>query len=198
MESSRSQSEIHQERKDRMKIRQVGERERLEILQLHEQAFGKDKGWEIRDLVDGLLDDPSAKPLYSFGAFEKDWIVGHVLFTKVTLIGAKIDLSAQILAPLAVLPEWHNKGVGGQLIETGLAELRSLGVQLVFVLGHPGYYPRYGFLPAGRNGFDAPYPIPDEHADAWMVQELISGTVGGVEGTIQCADILNQPQHWRE
>ena len=69
---------------------------------------------------------------------------------------------------------------------------------MVFVLGHPMYYPKHGFCVAGKHGFDAPYPIPDEHADAWMIQELRSGVIGSVRGRVQCSDVLNQPQHWRE
>jgi putative acetyltransferase len=60
------------------------------------------------------------------------------------------------------------------------------------------YYPRFGFKPAGSLGFEAPYPIPDEHANAWMVQELHPGVIGNVSGNLICADVLNQPEHWRE
>jgi putative acetyltransferase len=83
-------------------------------------------------------------------------------------------------------------------IEKGLRHLTKTGVDLVFVLGHPEYYPRYGFKPAGHLGFEAPYPIPDEHADAWMVQALRPGVIGSVSGKVRCADELNMPEHWRE
>ena len=66
-----------------------------------------------------------------------------------------------ILAPLAVVPDAQGQGIGGALIEHGLSLLQRSGVGLVFVLGHPGYYPRHGFEPAGRLGFDAPFPILD-------------------------------------
>jgi putative acetyltransferase len=66
---------------------------------------------------------------------------------------------------------------------------------LTFVLGHPEYYPRHGFKKASILGFDVPYPIPQEHADAWMVQELRSGVIGNVSGKVQCSDVLNQPEH---
>jgi len=76
--------------------------------------------------------------------------------------------------------------------------LEVSGVDLVFVLGHPEYYPRFGFETAGRLGFEAPYPIPEKHADAWMVQELKNGMVSENQGKILCADSLNSPDHWRE
>ena len=103
-----------------------------------------------------------------------------------------------ILAPLAVIPDKQSRGVGGRLIREGLRLLSESGVELVFVLGHPEYYPRHGFKPAGALGFEAPYSIPDEHADAWMVQELCPGVIGRVSGKVMCADVLNQPEHWRE
>ncbi len=65
------------------------------------------------------------------------------------------------------------------------------------MLGHPEYYPPYGFKPAGHLGFEAPYPIPDEHAGAWMVQTLRSGVIGTVSGKVICADALNKLEHWR-
>jgi predicted N-acetyltransferase YhbS len=73
-----------------------------------------------------------------------------------------------------------------------------MGVELVFVLGHPGYYPRFGFKPAGVLGFEAPYPIPEKHADAWMVRELRAGIIGSVRGKVVCADTLSRPEYWRE
>ena len=97
-----------------------------------------------------------------------------------------------------MLPDAQNRGVGQALINEGLKQLKKSDVNLVFVLGHPGYYPRCGFVPAGNLGFDAPYPIPDENADAWMIQELNGNHVGRTNGTVQCSDALDQPQYWRE
>ncbi len=57
---------------------------------------------------------------------------------------------------------------------------------------------RSTFKPAGALGYEAPYHIPEEHANAWMVQELSSGVIGRVGGKVQCSDVLNQPEHWRE
>lgn len=145
-----------------------------------------------------MLADPTAELRYSLVAVEQDTVVGHVLFTKVHIEGATTNVAAQILAPLAVHPDFQAKGVGGKLIMAGLDALRKSKIQLVFVLGYPGYYPRCGFTPAGVCGFEAPYPIPEEHASAWMVQELIPGTIGTIKGKIHCAETLHQPEHWRE
>jgi len=181
-----------------LEIRRSTESDYADILNIHTQAFGEKKGPEIADLVSGLLGDKTALPLLSLLAVANAKTIGHILFTKAEVTQTKESVSAQILAPLAILPESQSKGVGGQLIKEGLNQLKKSGVELVFVLGHPDYYPRSGFNPAGVLGYEAPYHIPEEHAGAWMVQELCSGVIGKVQGKVQCSDVLSQPQHWRE
>lgn len=181
-----------------MVIRESTEQDRAKITSVHDSAFGKIKGKEILVLVNGLLDDKTAEPMLSLVAEENGKIIGHILFTKVSIKQSSNAISAQILAPLAILPAHQNQGVGSGLIKKGLKQLKDSGVHLVFVLGHPGYYSQCGFSPAGVLGFDAPYPIPEEHAEAWMVQEFRDGVIGLVTGKVQCSEVLNQPQHWRE
>jgi predicted N-acetyltransferase YhbS len=123
-------------------------------------------------------------------------IAGHILFTTVRVPGVYQHVRAQILAPLAVLPSRQGRGVGGALIREGLGQLSAADVGLVFVLGHPAYYPRFGFQAAGRLGLTAPYPIPQEHHDAWMVQELVPDLLGVVRGEVSCARTLDSPEHW--
>ncbi|MCB2228193.1 MAG: N-acetyltransferase [Desulfarculaceae bacterium] len=165
------------------------------VWQVERDAFGYRKE---ADLVRELLADPTAQPSYSLLAWEGEEPAGHILFTKARLEGADPEPSVYLLAPLAVMPGCQNQGVGGKLIMRGLELLKEAGADLVFVLGHPGYYPRYGFAPAGVHGLDAPYLIPPEHAGAWMVQELGSGVIGSVQGTVRCAQALDRPEHWRE
>ncbi|MCI5221352.1 MAG: N-acetyltransferase [Candidatus Electrothrix sp. AR4] len=181
-----------------MKVRRSTSSDNADIFNIHTQAFGEQKGPEIADLVRGLLVDQTALPLLSLVAVDNAKIIGHILFTKAEVTQTTESVSAQILAPLAILPESQSKGVGGQLIQEGLQQLKDSGVELVFVLGHPDYYPRSGFNPAGVLGYEAPYHIPEEHAGAWMVQELCSGVIEKVQGKVKCSDVLNQPQHWRE
>jgi predicted N-acetyltransferase YhbS len=181
-----------------VRIRCATDADRAEILGVHESAFGKEQGPEIVDLVSGLLGDKTAMPLLSLVAEIGGRVVGHVLFTTVRLESGRQSVSAQILAPLAVSREHQGQGIGGSLITEGLKQLAASGVELVFVLGHPEYYRKFGFRPAGVLGYKAPYPIPTAHEDAWMVQELKAGTLGRAQGTIQCAETLDQPRHWRE
>lgn len=163
-------------------------------------AFGDAEGPEIVALVAGLLGDRTAQPTLSLvaEAEAEAKIVGHVLFTRAGLAPGHDDLSVRILAPLAVAPAAQGQGIGGALVREGLRQLADQGVDLVFVLGHPAYYPKYGFQPAGAFGLDAPYTIPERHADAWMVQALRPGLLGHVRGTVRCSDVLNDPRHWRE
>ena len=181
-----------------LEIRKATESDRKEILNVHNQAFGKEKGPEIAKLVDDLLQDKTAMPILSLVAVENERIIGHVLYTKATITKTKLAISAQILAPLAILPDEQKKGIGEKLINEGIRQLKELGTELVFVLGHPSYYPRCGFFPAGEQGFEAPYPIPEEHAAAWMVQSLNGDALETANGKVQCSIILNEPQHWRE
>lgn len=178
-------------------IRETTESDLHGLLDAERQAFGSDEGPEIVELVQGLLNDPTAEPLLSLIALSEQRVIGHILFTKAKIILYE-QISAAILAPLAVIPDAQNKGIGGRLIMEGLRLLSERGVELVFVLGHPDYYPRHGFKAAGPLGFEAPYPIPGEVADAWMVQELRPGIIGSVKGKVLCADLLNQPQYWHE
>ena len=181
-----------------MEIRKSTRSDTKEICNVHIKAFGDQKGPEIADLVTGLINDKTAIPLLSLVAVDDTKIIGHILYTKAKIKEHAESVSVQILAPLAVLPDAQSRGVGGRLIKAGLIQLKKSGVDLVFVLGHPDYYPRSGFIPAGALGYDAPYPIPEEYAGAWMVQELGNGVIGRFSGKIQCSDVLNQPEHWRE
>lgn len=174
-------------------IRETTEIDREDIYRVEAQAFGYDK--EAK-LVDSLLDDPTAEPRLSLLAFENGRAVGHILFTSAALGGSQLRIS--LLAPLSVVPDAQGKGVGGKLIEAGLERLARMGVDLVFVLGHPTYYPRLGFIPAHPYGLEAPYPIPEEHSDAWMVQALGGTSLDSASGKLFCAEALDRPEHWRE
>jgi len=96
-------------------------------------------------------------------------IVGHILFSPVTVEPGNSHFDAITLAPIAILPEHQRKGIGSQLVKAGLEECRILGHDLVFVVGHPEYYPRFGFIQARAKGFKCEFEVPDE---AWMVFEL--------------------------
>lgn len=168
------------------------------VLRVETAAFGPEEGDIIANLVQDLLADPTAQPVLSLLAMQDDQAVGHVLFSRATITPPEQSVTAAILAPLAVHPTFQGQGIGGMLINEGLQRLATAGVDLVFVLGHPGYYPRHGFKPAGALGFAAPYPMAALQADAWMVQPLRKGVISRVSGTVMCAEALNKPEYWRE
>lgn len=178
-----------------MMIRETTDMDLDTILDIHRRAFGQE---EVDILTQNLLKDPSAEPRFSLLAVSEDTAVGHILFTAASLDGTARAVTTSLLAPLGVVPERHGQGIGQALIRDGLRRLTHAGVDLVFVLGHPGYYPRCGFEPAGRLGFDAPYPIPQENAGAWMVQALRDGVMGSVTGQVRCAEAVDRPEYWRE
>lgn len=179
-----------------IKIKETGNSDINDILEVERLAFGYDKE---ADLVNDLLNDKSAEPILSLLAFYGEEAVGHILFTRALIKGHEDTTLAYILAPLAVKPEFQKMGIGGMLIKEGLLRLIKMKADIVFVLGHMDYYPKYGFIPDAESfGFPAPYPIPAEYSNAWMVQPLNSKNLNSVKGKVTCADQLNKPEHWRE
>lgn len=140
------------------------------IRRVNEAAFGQPD--EAR-LVDALREQ--ATPFLSLVAEEEGRIVGHICFTPVE-VGEAVILG---LAPMAVVPERQNQGIGSRLVEAGLEECRRAGFGAVVVLGHPDYYPRFGFAPAAPRGLRSEYDVPDP---VFMLLELVPGAAAGLEG----------------
>ena len=105
-------------------------------------------------------------------------IVGHILFSPVTITGG-LHIPAVGLAPLAVQPEQQRRGIGTALVAAGLDRCRALDIHVVVVLGHPEYYPRFGFQPAQQLGLSSEYDVPPE---AFMALELTPGALDSTEG----------------
>lgn len=179
-----------------IQIRETEVNDHTDIFKVEEQAFGYDKE---ANLTDALLHDQTGRPIISLLAFHNTKAIGHILFTR-AYIDEKINQPLlHILAPLAVKPAFQKQGIGGLLIQEGLKRLKQIGSELVFVLGHIEYYPQFGFIPdAEKLGFPAPYPIPAQYANAWMVQSLHPQKTISRQGKVICADTLNKPEHWRE
>ena len=186
-------------REMQLDIRETLDSDLQEVLAIHKLAFGQtDEVEHIQKLVQDLLSDESAKPYLSLLALEDDIPVGHVLFTNVRIENSTKPVPSSILAPFAVIPEAQRKGVGRRLIKEGARILSERGVCLVFVLGDPDIYNRYGFEPAWRHRLIAPYPQPKQWKDAWMVMELKPDTLSMVQGNVVCATTLDKPEYWQE
>ena len=147
------------------------------IRYVNEQAFGQK---EEAELIDKLRNRDVVT--LSLVAVEADQIVGHILFSPVTVESEYSSFEAIALAPMAVLPAHQGKGIGSQLVRVGLKECRRLGHEIVVVLGHPDYYPRFGFVPGKPKDIYCEFEAPDE---AWMVLELRKGALAGKNGTVK-------------
>jgi len=161
-----------------MIIRQEEKQDYKAIHKVNELAFG---GRGEADLIDDLRKTESFIPELSLVAIQNEEVIGHILFSQIVIKSKKRSTSALALAPMAVHPEFQNKGVGSKLVLRGLEDCRRLGHEIVVLIGHPGYYPRFGFLPARDRGLEVPFPVPDE---AFMVLELVPGALKKAKGEI--------------
>jgi len=148
------------------------------VFRVHEEAFGRPN--EGR-LVQNLRRAPGFISELSLVALDGP-VVGHILFTRITVRSGTVSHPALALAPMAVLPPFQRRGIGSCLIRQGLEDARAFGHHVVIVLGHPGYYPRFGFVPAEPLGIHAPFAVSGE---AFMVLGLQPSALSGLQGEVE-------------
>ena len=107
-------------------------------------------------------------------------VVGHIAFSPATIVGDECTVEAVALAQVAVTPQHQNRGVGSALVREELRMCREAGHRIVFLTGHPSYYPRFGFLRGKDVGISC--NLVDPSSDAFMVIELVSGALAGCRG----------------
>jgi putative acetyltransferase len=149
------------------------------IRRVNEQAFGNSDKAEA-DLVELLREH--GKVTLSLVAVSDAQVVGHIIFSPVVIESAGESFAAVGLAPMAVLPDWQNQGVGSLLVKAGLDECRRQGHVAAVVLGHARFYPRFGFAPASRFGIRSEYDVADE---VFMAMELQPGALAGRGGLVR-------------
>ncbi len=137
------------------------------IREINIAAFG---GSDEAELVDRLRNDGDA--VVELVAAASDLIVGHILFSRLAIDAAAGPAAAAALAPVAVHPSHQRRGIGSALVRHGLEACRARGLAAVIVLGHPRYYPRFGFSAAAAGHLDAPFSGP-----AFMALELTPGAL---------------------
>ena len=162
-----------------MKIRPEQEKDHKAIRELTFRAFQNE---EEPDLVEAIRESEFYIPELSIVAESSGRIVGHIMFSRISVIGDEEETEVLSLAPMSVEPDMQMKGIGKKLIEKGLAECRRLGHRIVIVIGHPDYYPRFGFRPARESGFEVPFDVPDE---AFMVIALDGDALDGQGGMVE-------------
>jgi putative acetyltransferase len=158
-------------------IREEAPEDRQAVRRVNELAFGRTQEAE---LVEALRE--SAHPHLSLVAELDGQVVGHIFFSPVTIEDGASAYGAFGLGPMAVLPEHQRRGVGSQLVRRGLEECLLRGFEVMVVLGHPEYYPRFGFEPAKAKGLTCEFPVPDE---VFMVKELRAGALEGLRGLVK-------------
>ena len=152
---------------------------------INEAAFGEPTEATIVDSLRARCADA-----VSLVAEEDDRILGHIFFSPVTVAGAREAARGMGLAPMAVLPERQRQGIGSLLVKAGIDTLREQCCQFIIVLGHPEYYPRFGFVSAADQGLSCQWDgVPDE---AFMVLILDEPAMADVSGTARYRDEFDQ------
>jgi putative acetyltransferase len=159
-----------------MQIRPEEKSDEAAVFGINAAAFPTDA--EAK-LVDSLR--LAANPYVSLVAEDDQELVGHILFTPVRLEPFD-DLHLMGLAPMAVSPSQQRSGIGTALVKAGLESCKALGIGAVAVLGHPEYYPRFGFRPSSQFGIKSEYDVPE---DVFMLLELSPDYLQGKEGIIK-------------
>lgn len=162
-----------------MRIRPETEADRAAVRAVNQAAFETPTEADLVEALHG-----KEMPLVSLVAEVDGKVVGHILFSPVTLT-EHAALSCMGLAPIAVAPDYQRKGIGSALVRQGLIRCKDLGCCAVVVVGHPEYYPRFGFVPAGRYALRSEYDVP---ADVFMVAELVAGALKGASGLVRYDD----------
>ena len=165
-----------------VEIRPETTKDQESIRRVNRQAFGGD---DEANLVNALRDGGFVE--ISLVAAMDGKIVGHILFSRVNIITNVGTADALSLAPMAVLPSHQRQGVGSKLVEAGLDACRDRGHKIVVVLGHPDFYPRFGFSAELAQRLESPFG-GDE---AWMALELVPGALSDVEGRVEYSPPFN-------
>jgi putative acetyltransferase len=141
------------------------------IREVNRRAFGQDQEGNI---VDALRANGAAS--LSLVALVEGRIVGHIMYSPITVAGV---ITGAALGPMAVVPEYQRQGIGTELVKAGNDKLQNDGCPFIIVLGHPNYYPRFGFSPASAYGIECEWAVPH---DVFMLLVLDKAKMQGVSG----------------
>ena len=159
-------------------IRPEAESDAGVIQEITERAFGRP--YEAL-VVERVRQSSGFIPELSLVAEHEGQIVGHAMFSEVAIEGESRSWTVPALGPISVMPEFQKQGVGGQMLQAGLERATELGHGVVVLIGHPTYYPRFGFVPAGSLGLKCAIPVPD---NVFMAYLLRPDGLEGIQGTV--------------
>lgn len=170
-------------------IRQEQKSDARAICHLVEAAFADvpESDHQEQRLVERLHKSETFIPRLSLVAETEGQLAGYILLTKVDIVSPHGVTPSLGVAPLAVLPEFQRKGIGGMLLKEAHARAASLGYGTAVLLGHPGYYPRFGYRKAIDFGIEFPFDAPPETC---MVIELIPGSLRQIAGKVRYPDVF--------
>lgn len=156
------------------------------IRELNNEAFGMENE---ANLIEAIRNSTYfIKELSLVAETNKKEIVGHILFSKVTIETVHGPIVSLALAPMAVKLKFQNKGIGSSLVKEGLQVSEKLGYSSVIVLGHPSFYPKFGFVPAVSKGIRPPFNVSD---DVFMVYEVKEHALENVNGIVKYPDAFS-------
>jgi predicted N-acetyltransferase YhbS len=175
-----------------IKIRQENPADYEQVFHLTELAFAE---MEFADhdeqfLVEKLRKSEFFIPELSLVAEVGDKIIGHILLTRLKIQGNGAEYESLSLAPVSVLPAFQKQGVGGMLIRKAHQIATDLGYKSVILVGHPEYYPRFGYKKASEYGITFPFKVPE---DACMAIELAENGLEGITGMVIYSPEYNLP-----
>lgn len=152
----------------------------IEIIgEINNLAF---KGEGEAKLIAGIRESENFIPELSLLAEKDGEIIGHILFSIVYIETLEGEIPTLALAPMAVIPEFQNQGIGSLLVREGLKKCQELGYKHVTVLGHPNFYPKFGFVPSVSKEIHAPFKVPEE---VFMVIELEKDSLTKIHGKVK-------------
>lgn len=150
-----------------------------EIRKINDLAFGQENEGKM---IESLRKTSDYNDSLSLVAEIKDKIVGHILFYPIEIKNEKGGYTVLSLAPMAVHPEYQNKGIGIKLVKRGLEIAKEINFDVVIVVGHPKYYPRFGFKPASNWEIQLPFDVPN---DVFLALELKYNALNNCRGKVE-------------
>jgi len=157
-------------------IREELPEDREAIRRINQEAFGGDAE---ADLVDALRDDGYSE--VSMVVTSDGQAIGHILFSRVSIVTEKGTVNALSLAPMAIHPNFRRRGIGTRLLYAGLDRCEKLGHRIVLVLGHPEFYGQFAFSVKLAEQIESPFG----GGEAWMAMELVENAMRNVVGRVE-------------
>lgn len=167
-----------------MNIRKEEEKDYNQVFELIEKAFENEEYSDHREqfLVERLRNSDSFVPDLSLVCEMNEMIVGYILLTKIKIKHSDFSYDSLALAPVAVLPNYQGNGIGGHLIEFAHKKARELGFESIILLGHPTYYPKFGYRKTSDFDIQLPFDVPDENC---MAIELVEDALKNINGMVE-------------